>query len=418
MRLIAHIFIYNFFVTAALADNPDIAGSPVAVAKKNRIIDVSPEAAAGGVFPGLTRRHASQTCPSLKLVEFQAHTYKERTAELAGQCYNLSPRVETPAENEAFIDLSGKKPPTVQVLSGLVKGLIPGLGGFATVSLAPCRLLARAAALQWLSPAHCTNAPVLPGLAAKAFDTFRLCVVKQETAGEFASQLPVEMMWPLETAVIKRLKFLGLNSFSDVSGIPPTLLHRQFDSLAPAIADYSRGIDKTNIPVFHPPDRIIYHTYCGGADRLQLETVLKQAAVYIVGVLQERGQSCRELALSVFFEDCPTETKTSSFTRGKYDTSSVYYNCMNLLNKAGLNGTVTEISLAAGQLTANRHSQLTLFEDPKNLNSQAPDHKGKLAAVCLSLGAKYAPGVITMGKALPVSRREQMLMFVDPLRSR
>ncbi len=497
MKWIAYVFLHNFFVAAAVADNPGLAGVPLAVIRQNRVIDASAQAVAGGVSPGLTRRHAVQNCPEVKFVEFKAHRYEERTAELAGQCSSLSPRVETGGANkaldgnEAFIDLSGNRPPALQVLAGLVEGLVPRLGSFATIGLAPCHLLAKAAALTWLSPvlsppaghppAEQGRSPALPGLTAKAYAKFRLGLVKPETARQFASRLPVEMMWPLETAVIERLKSLGLGLCSEVSAVPLTMLRRQFGSLAPVLLDYSRGTDQTNIPVFRPPDRIIYHASCEGADRLRLAEILKQAAVYISGVLQERGQSCRALTLTVFWTGRPPEIKTASFTREKHEVRSIYDSCLNLLaavGTAGITGAAAEISLAAGRLTTSHYRQMALFEDLRTFTGRAAGLPGqtadltrqaasmtgrvaglpgqaagatgrvavttgqtagltgrdtgsagrdtgrdggrrkRLARVCENLAVKYTPGVVTTGSTLPVTRREQMLMFVDPLRNR
>lgn len=346
-----------------------------------------------------------------------AHQDNGPTAALALECYNLSPRVETPAANEAFIDLSGSRPPTIGVLRKLVETLVPQLGSYVTVSLAPCRLLAKAAALTQLSSARCAKAPALPGLLTKTYNTFGLSIVKPESADAFAAMLPVELMWPLEDSAIKKLKSLGLKSFADITGIPLTMLHRQFGSLAGLIAAYSKGIDTANIPVFRAPDKIIYHTCCEKADRLQLEGILKQATVYIAKALQQRGQGYRQLELTLFYEDYRSVTKMSVFTGAKYDIRSIYHQCINLLNKLKPGEGISELYVAAGQLAANRYAQLTIFADPKTMNSRVPDHKAKLALVCENLAAKYSPGVITMGKALPVSRREQMLMFMDPLRN-
>lgn len=359
MRLIAHIFIHNF-IPATLQDN-------------------------------------------------------EPTTALAFECYNLSPRIETPAPNEAFIDLSGKKPPTVGIFRNLVKALVPHLGSYVTISLAPCRLLAKAAALA--SSPRLTGPPALPGLLTKAYKTFGLSIVRTETADAFAAALPVELMWPLEDSVIKNLKSLGLKSFADITRIPVTMLHRQFGPLAVLIADYSKGIDTANIPVFRAPDKIIYHACCEKAARLQLTEILKQAAVYIAKTLQQRGQGYRQLELTLFYEDYRSATKISVSTGAKYDIRSIYHQCINLLNKLNPGGSVCELYAAAGQLEANRYAQLTIFADPKTMNSQVSDHKAKLALVCKNLADKYSPGVVTMGKTLSVSRREQMLMFIDPLRN-
>ena len=344
------------------------------------------------------------------------HDFRGKMSELACKCHNLSPRVETPYENEAFIDLSGKKPPGARVISAFAGTVIPSLGSFATISLAPSRLLAKA-----LTMAYITNPPSpgrLPeGTLTKVYDKFRLCVLKTDTAGDFASRLPVEFLWPLENKVIQRLKTLGLRTFAEISRVPLTMLYSPFGSLAPLIMDYSRGIDTSNIPFFSPPDRITYHSCCECSDIIGLEEIVKQAAVHLSLNLQERGKSYREISLAIFSEDCCPETVTSSFTRGKYDIRSVYQDCMNLLKRLQAAGPVTELSLAAGRLANCVHSQMSLFEDPKTLNGRYAEHHEKLVRVCENLASRYSPGIIRMGSALPVSRREQMLMFVDPLRN-
>lgn len=416
MKIIAHVLIHNFHITAARAEDPGLAGVPVAVMKKNRVLDCSPEAAVAGVLPGLTRRHAVQACPGIKFIEHEANTYTRRLSELAAKCYNFSPRIESLNENEVFIDISGKRPPTIRILCNFVRELIPCLGSSATVSLAPNRLLARAATLAATPAPPPGKKRAVPGLLSKVYDIFHLHVVKPETAPGFVSWMPVELMWPLEGTVIKRLKSLGLKSFSDIRAIPLTMLHREFGALAPLINEYSFGIDKTNIPVWRPPAGIVYHAYCQGTASVRLDQLVKEAAVEIGRSLRERGESYRELSLSIFFEDGRTITKTSSFTRGKFDTGSVFHDCINLLNKIKTGGGITEITITAGRFETSGHSQLSFFADPKTLSLEAGRNK-ELIRVCKNLAARYAPGIITLGKSIPVSRREQMLMFVDPLRS-
>ncbi|WP_418792116.1 hypothetical protein [Phosphitispora sp. TUW77] len=343
------------------------------------------------------------------------HDFRGNTSELACKCVSLGPRVETPSQNEAFIDLSGKKPPGISLISAFTGTVIPSLGSFATISLASCKLLAKA--LTTAYTANPSGSGLTGGIQVKVYNNFRLCVIKPETAGDFTSRLPVEFMWPLEDKIIRCLKTLGLKSFGEISGVPLTMLYSQFGSLAPVIMNYSKGIDTSNVPYFSPPDKITYHSHCECSNITGLEEILKQAAIYLSQTLQKQGKSYRELSLAIFSELYFTEIVTSSFTRGKYDIRSIYHDCMNLLKKLRTSGRVTGISLAAGHLTNCMHSQMSLFEDPKTLNGRYAEHHEKLCKVCENLASRYSPGIVKMGSSLPVSRREQMLMFVDPLRN-
>lgn len=418
MKRTVHIFIENFFVTAVCSEQPELNNSPVAVVKKNHVIDASPQLLAAGVAAGMSRHQAARLCPDIRFMQLKSEIVNERIMNLALQCGSFSPRVEILNENEAFLDLSGSKPIGISTFHKLTKELVPQLGSSVTITVAPNRLLARAATLTLIRTG---NKPLfIPGISVKKYDKMRVLVVQNEKIPDLVSNLPVEVMWPVEGTIIKRLKSLGLKSFADISHIPLTMLHQQFGSLAPVIMNLSHGEDVSKVPVFHPPDKVLYHSVCTCSDRVQLETVIKQAAVSIAGSLQDKGKSYRELSLSLFFDDGRHENSTLVFTRGKSELASLYHDSLNLLNKIlthGIKEKTMELSLSAGQLITSPYNQLTLFTDPSTLKKAADDnHKAKLAKVCASLVSKYSARIITTGKNLPVSRREQMLMFVDPLR--
>lgn len=355
-----------------------------------------------------------KTYPELRFTEIKDEIITYHQTELASHCYNLGPRVEIISPNEVFVDLSGTKPPKMRIFQNLVNNLVPNLGTIVSVSLAPNRLLAKAASLLSEGSGNLSaSRPFIPGLVSKVYDKFKIQVVKNENFRDFAAGLPVEAMWLLDLSIRKRLKSLGLNTFSDISRIPLTMLYHQFGSYAPLIKNYSEGTDDSKVPVFHPPDRVVYHTYCDRADRIHLEAIIKHAAISIHKNLRDRGKSYRELTLSLLFDDGCRESKTSSFTRGKSDLTSVYHDCLNLLNKTPFESKVTELCLTGGNLIVSTYNQLSLFADPSTIKNKKDD---KLAKVCANLSAKYSSRIITTGKNLSVSRREQMLMFVDPLR--
>ncbi len=418
MKRIVHIFIHNFFITAVCSDQPELDSSLVGVVKKNKVIDASPHLIAARIIPGMSKHQAVRLCPDARFVQLKDEIAAEQSITFALKCSSLSPRVEIINENEAFIDLSGSKPLSIAAFHLLAKALVPSLGSFVTITAAPNRLLARAAALAGtLEPRK--KSFFLPGIVVKSYDKMKLLVIQKERTPDLLSFLPVEVMWPLEKPILKRLKTLGLKTFSDVSLIPLTLLYQQFGSLAPIIINFCKGIDDSKVPVFHPPDKIFYHTTCCCSDRVQLETVVKAAAVSLVPSLQDKGKAYRELDLSLFFEDGRRENRIMVFTKGKSDINSLYLDSLNLLNKilnVRINEKVTELTLTAGQLITSPYSQLRFFADPSTLKSNTNDYKKKLAKVCANLAAKYSTQIITTGKNLPVSRREQMLMFVDPFR--
>lgn len=421
MRFVAHIFVHNFYLTKILSLNPGLTGTPAAVIKNNKIIDVSPEAAVYGLLPGFTRRNALQTCPGLHLFEYNPDIYEEPGNKLSSICYGLSPRVETLNQNERFTDLSGSTPPSAGVFNYLAKSLVPEIGSYITISIAANRLLAKASTMistTILKPSgiELSRSAAGPERTVKFNNRLRFFIIKNETASEFASTLPVEALWTLESPLIKRLKTLGLKTFGDISHIPLTLLYRHFGAAAPLIRNYSLGLDESRVPVMTPPETIVCHYPCPGADRVQLEQLLKKAAADINTDLQEQGKSYRDLRLTLCFENDETKTKTSSFTRGKSGIQSIFLDSFNLLKKSETDGVITEIYISAGNLTPVSSSQLALFADPQTIKTPANGIQGKLAQLCASLSAKYSSGVIITGKNLPVSRREQMLMFVDPLR--
>ncbi|HWI55070.1 MAG TPA: hypothetical protein VNT57_05230, partial [Desulfobacteria bacterium] len=350
MKRTVHVLIHNFFVTAICAEQPELNNFPVAVVKKNKVIDASPRLNAAGVVTGMSKHQAARLCPDGRFVQLKDEIITGRSLNLALQCGALSPRVEIFNENEAFLDLSGSKPFSVSTFAILQKALVPHLGSFVTITVAPNRLLARAAALSVSSDTG-KKFFSIPGMSIKNYDKMRILVVQEEKIPDLVSYLPVEAMWPLENRITKQLKSLGLKTFADISRIPLTMLHQQFGSLAPIILNFSNGKDDSNVPVFHPPDKVLYHTTCSCSDRLQLETLIKDAAISAARSLQDKGKAYRELSLSLFFDDGKNASRVLVFTRGKADINSLYHDSLNLLNKiltGGIKEKVTDISLSAG----------------------------------------------------------------------
>jgi len=87
-----------------------------------------------------------------------------------------------------------------------------------------------------------------------------------------------------------------------------------------------------------------------------------------------------------------------------------------LFARMEITSAVLALKITADDLRPLQGTQLTLFADPKALAGLSPGQVGKLQTLLDNLGKRFTPQNFRLGGGFPLSRREQMLYFWDPLR--
>lgn len=108
-RMIAFVHMDNFGLAVERQENPALAGRPVVLLHSEsipRLVEVSAEARAGGLRPGMGWEDALRLCPGLGRMTARPAHYASRSARLLDSLQEISPDLEPFAAGEAYLDLS------------------------------------------------------------------------------------------------------------------------------------------------------------------------------------------------------------------------------------------------------------------------------------------------------------------------
>lgn len=201
---IACVLVPHFALRVAVLHHPDLDGHPLvlgsAVDERPRVRDISPEARARGIHPGLSVREATALVPELVIVPADPVREAQIADELTDRLERLSPLVEHITPGTVYVDLRGSAwtlgPPAV----------------------AARRLLAA------VSPVLRPRVGIAPGkfaalIAARRTPPGRSTIVPAERVAASLAEAPAEWL-PLPPETQALLRQLGLPTMSALAALP------------------------------------------------------------------------------------------------------------------------------------------------------------------------------------------------------
>jgi DNA polymerase-4 len=102
---IAHLDVDAFFAAIEQRDDPSLRGRPVAVGT-GVVASCSPEAKRLGVQTAMRLSDARRICPRLVILPGDYRRYELAGRQILGICREVTPRVETPALDDLYLDLT------------------------------------------------------------------------------------------------------------------------------------------------------------------------------------------------------------------------------------------------------------------------------------------------------------------------
>jgi DNA polymerase-4 len=308
-RVILHVDMDAFFVSVELRRRPDLAGKPVVVGgigPRGVVAAASYEARRYGVRSALPSVTAKRLCPEAVFLPGDHDLYASVSADVNRIFTSFTPLVEPLSLDEAFLDVSGGlrlQGPGAVIAQSIRDRVWDELQLRCSVGVAPNKFLAKlasVAAKPVASPDGVREGrgvvEVLPG---------------QELA--FLHPLPVQALWGVGPATLRRLQSLGVHTVADLAELDePGLVAcvgaahgRHLYRLAWAVDDRPVEVDREMKSIGHEEtfaaDR---HTH----DELVRELVRLSDAV--AARLRAHGGAARTLTLKVRFAGFETITRS------------------------------------------------------------------------------------------------------------
>ncbi len=276
----------GFHVAVERGRDASLNGCPVAVVRGGKVLEVSTELGNMGLAPGVRRANLLEICPEARVIAYEPERYEEAQCQLLDLYARHVPAVEPLDAAHAFLDVAG-----LGVGSGV--GSLPALGqaiarearaafGMTVVfGLGQNKLAARAAGFELVRRGSCRPGEVFsfPG----GIDA-----------------LSVRYLYPFPPEVAERLERLGFERIGEVRALPFGELVRQFGRpLASRLAAAMAGgeIDPVR-PAWPPLSLRSVRRFEGGlGDRGTLRQTLEEAAGRFAREMTNRGLAASEVAL-------------------------------------------------------------------------------------------------------------------------
>jgi DNA polymerase-4 len=324
---ILHIDMDAFFVSVELLARPELRGLAVIVGghrdQRGVVTSASYEARRFGVHSAMALRTAAKLCPHAVFLDGHHELYGQWSDRVAAVLAKYSPTVEMASIDEAYLDLAGTERlhgPSFGAAHKLLVEITLTTGLPCSGGLGATRLVAKVASEQ-AKPRGLVWVP--PG---------------SEPA--FLAPLSVRRIPGLGKVTEAALKSLGVETISQLQGVPLERLEEVFGKWGQALYRKSRGIDSFEFFVDAEAKSLSHNQTFGEDtnDREVLESALSHLCQKAVKRLRDAGLHARAVSLMLRYANFTTITRSHTLAEPS-DLDGVFLRSIRALFSRAWNGT-------------------------------------------------------------------------------
>ena len=389
-RHIACLYIPSFEIVLARAQNATLRNRPVAVAPVHTpralIREVSPEASAEGLQPGMSVELGRTMCPALHIVPPDTSRVQAAHRELEQRVFSCAPAWESIRPGSLFLDFTGTTRlfgPPIDTAARLGRELTRQQGWNSVIGLAGSKLVSQLAAVTLKRPPQVLW--IHPG-----------------SEPPFLAPLPTMLLPGLSrtsaSLVMQRLEDLNLRTLGAIASISLAHLEAVFGASAILLHNWALGIDPSPV---HPPaaQPIIERTISLDPD--EVDDPLLLGRLYgllevLCATLRQQQRVCRRVRLSIRHSDHVERAAQERLSHGtcwEADLQPVlhrlFYRCLRRRVR------LTRLTLQVDRLESPVE-QLSLFDEP----TQVPPAPHRLSTALDVIRAKFGEHSLRWGKTL------------------
>jgi DNA polymerase-4 len=388
-RHIACLFIPSFEIALVRAHDAALRNRPVAVApvhtSRALIREVSVEASAEGLQPGMSVELARMICPALRIVPPDSSRVQAAHGELQQRALACAPAWESIRPGSLFLDFTGTTRlfgPPIDTATRLGRELTRQQGWDCVIGLAGNKLVSQLAATTLKRPPQVLW--IHPG-----------------SEPPFLAPLPSMLLPGLPRAatspVVQRLEDLNLRTLGAIASVSLPQLEAVFGTSAPLLHDWALGIDPSPV---HPPAVQPFIERTISLDPDEVDDSLLLGRLYglletLCTTLRQQHRVCRRLRLSIRHSD---HVEQAAHERLRHGTcweadlqpvlTRVFYRCMRRRVR------LTRLTLQIDRLESPVE-QLSLFDE-----STIPPASHQLSTALDAIRAKFGERSLRWGNTL------------------
>lgn len=379
-RWIIHADMDAFYASVEQRDHPEYQGKPVIVGgKSNRgvVAAASYEARQYGVHSAMSVMEAKRRCPQGIYVVPQISKYAEISAQIVHIFADFSPRIETLALDEAFLDVTGMEllhGDVVHIARQIKSRVYAELGLIVSVGVAVNKFLAK--------------------LASAHRKPDGLVIIRPGEELEFLAPLPVSRLWGVGEVTEKKLKLLQVDSVGKLRKIDPYTLERTLGKAAIELYNLAWGRDER--PVI--PDREAKSI--GNEDTFEtdieqpdeIRTKLLDLAERVGWRVRKEGLAGKTITLKVRFSSFRTITRSITLQDPVALDEVIYEVALQLMDKIIVKEGIRLLGVSVSNFS-QRSTQLCLF-------NEVTEKREKIASTMDELKERFGAEIVKRGRLL------------------
>jgi len=358
-RSILHVDMDAFFVSVELRRRPELHGQPVVVGgtgARGVVAAASYEARRFGIHSAMPSVRARRLCPQLVFLAGDHELYSQVSSDVHKIFQTFTPYIEPLSLDEAFLDVTGATRllgTATQIAHNIRERIWQQLALRCSVGVAPNKFLAKLASVA--AKPKATPAGVQAGSG--------VCEVKHGAELEFLHPLPVQAIWGVGPATLKRLSGFGVRTVRDLAELErDSLIAAVGKSHGAHLHQLAWGVDERPVEVGRMV-KSIGHEETFATDRHshdELQRELVRLADGVAARLRAQGKAARTLTLKVRFADFDTITRATTLPAPISTAHAIVAAATPLLLALDPTPGVRLLGISASQFVDPPEEQLTL----------------------------------------------------------
>jgi len=323
VRKIIHIDMDAFYASVEQRDRPELRGKPVVVGGspdgRGVVASCSYEARRFGIRSAMSSHKAMRLCPHVHFVRPDFSKYKAVSHQIREIFYSVTDLVEPLSLDEAYLDVTVNKlnEPLATKLAVMIRGRIQDeLKLTASAGVGPNKFIAK--------------------VASDIKKPNGLCVIPPEKAVEFVATLPVERLWGVGPATMKKLHERNLMTALDIRNCPKENLVRWFGGFGLFLHGLSNAEDERQVcNDREPKSRGSETTF--DKDVLEvtsLHATLAELAEDCARMLVKIERPAATITVKIRYSDFSTITRSQTLPKGTQDAAVIEAVAKTLLAKS------------------------------------------------------------------------------------
>ncbi len=345
---VACLFFPHFAVQVEERDNRELRGKPVIIGgfhyETKTVHDISEEAAACGVSPGLPLHQAYALCPHGAYLPLDGEKYYAAFGEVLGLLAGCSPKVESGAPGYALVDLA-YEPDEARFTREIVEHVWTRSHFQMSAGVASSRFAAR--------------------VASQVAGSRRSLIIPAGEERKFLKAFPVDLL-PASLELIRRLELLGIHELEGLMDLPCEAVELQFGVEGRKVWEIANCVDSTGLRTWTEPQAL--------EEELRFDPPVDTLDFLLAGTdelldrlcckLEKRWQYCRRLTVSLRFRNDHIAQRAFYFKEATASMGPMRNRLQHCFEQAGFTAPVSEMRLTLTDFCSEEGKQSSFLGKP------------------------------------------------------